>query len=169
MYDAINPNSKVYPFTWIELFYIAAYDTCSDKTMNVSRQPIEDYNSIVPMRINIIPCEKYKKYVFNNKEYPRYPLVKILMEDTDNLRRYFVDTMRLNNSYLAGFDADFDGDQMTGYGNYSKEANEEAEKRIHSISNFVDNRAQSSTREFGEIVRSTLFALTITKEELKKM
>lgn len=107
------------PLNWTELFYIIAQDTVSDKVCYITRYPIEDYNSIYPTFINIIPSKLHKKLrLENGRYYPRFP-------DFSNIKRkeirevpqsvlntLFPDTLRLFPAYLAQLKADYDGSSL---------------------------------------------------------
>ena len=147
------------PITYCELFYIIAETNVSDKHAYVTRYPVEDQNSVYPTKINIIPSSKYgPKYGF-----PRYP--KVDVADKTKLDYFFVDSFRISPLYLNSLGADFDGDQVNFQGVFTKEANEDADRQIHSIANFIgiDGEPIRVFKLFGGLA---LYTLTLKPEDM---
>lgn len=159
--ENVKSNITVHPMTLTELFYIIAEDYVSDKHVLITRYPIEDYHNIYPSGINIIPSQKMVKKVINGVEYPRYPDLSGIT--IDNANQAFTDTLRLFPTYLKALGADFDGDMCSLQGIMSEEANAEAERYIHSITNIV-NIAGETMRTTGDVTAHTIFGLTAGPE-----
>ena len=61
------------------------------------------------------------------------PFLEVAQKEHDS----FADTLRFSNAYLDSIGGDFDGDQCTCKGVYTREANDELEQFMHSKQNFV--------------------------------
>jgi hypothetical protein len=59
--------------TMCEIFYIVALNTIRDKSVLITRYPIEDYHNIYPSLMNIIPFAKTGKIEIEGNIYPRFP------------------------------------------------------------------------------------------------
>ena len=65
----------------------------------------------------------------------------------------------MDNNYLKGMGGDYDGDQITCKGVYTEEANEECEKFMNSIGNFI-NFGGKPSKVPGDDTVQALYALT---------
>ena len=145
--------------TLTEIFYMAAYETCKDKTIYITRYPIEDQHNIYPSLFNIIPCINYKsRYVFN-RFYPHFPVIPRDTKNQENLNYLFVDSLRVFPSYLKALGGDFDGDQVSIQGVFTEEANNAARKYITSNMNIM-NASGGTMREFSEVCQIGNYMLT---------
>lgn len=152
-----SSDAKYHPLTLLELFYIVAFDTVSDKCAYITRYPIEDYHNIYPTKINIIPCNKTKSVVFNSVTYPKFP--SITNTSIDEVDTLFTDSLRLFPAYLKALGADFDGDMCSVQGVFTKDANQKAKEYIYSPTNII-NIAGNTVRTTGDVTAHTVFALT---------
>ena len=161
----VDLKKALRPLNWSELFYIIAQDNVSDKICYITRYPIEDYNSIYPSYMNIIPSKKYKKLIINGKVYPRFPdfssvAGKNLREISNSeLSFLFSDTLKLFPSYLSQLKADFDGDQLSVQSLFTEEAKAEAEKFMFSKLNFAGTGGVS-VKEFANVSFHGIYGLT---------
>lgn len=152
-------NSR--PITLCEMFYMIAMDTVKDKSIMITRYPIEDYQNIYPSLMNIMPFERTKKKVINGVEYPRFPDIT----ENDIAHRYestagenFNDTLHLFPTYLKALGADFDGDTVTVQGVFSKG---NAKEYIESPMNMVNiSGGASGTREVTDVITQVIYAMT---------
>jgi hypothetical protein len=154
--DQAMIENKWKPVNLTELFYMAAYDTVRDKTIYITRYPIEDQHNIYPSLMNIIPCESYGPRMIENTLYPRFPKAFIGFA---SLRVFFIDTLRVFPSYLKALGGDFDGDMVSIQGVFTNEANTDATKYIYSKMNIMDVSG-GTMREFSEIASMTAFMIT---------
>lgn len=159
-----------HPITWLELFYMAAFNTVKDKSILITRYPYEDNNSMFPSKMIIEPCtnpSKKHNYHFkrtiNNIEYPKYPNISRLklLEDYDTV---FKESLRMFPIYLNQLKGDFDGDHVSIIGIFTNEGNEEATNHINSNGNVIDLNL-GTMKEIGLIGQQTLFNLTYKSPE----
>jgi len=163
--DEMKVNSKytIRPMSVTEALYIAAYKTCYNKCMYITRYPIEDQHNIYPTMFNIIPCTNTEKRIVLGDEYPRWPILSDDREHAHDLNYLFVDTVRVFPTFLKALGGDFDGDQISTQGVFTEEANEACRKYITSKMNIV-NVSGGTMREFAEISQVGLFNLTFRYE-----
>lgn len=95
---------------------------------------------------------------YNGEIYKWYPKIREedIGKDTSNT---FVDTLRFSNTYLVGIGGDYDGDQCTCKGVYTREANDELHQLMNSKQNFI-TFGGSPLREPGADSMQALYALT---------
>lgn len=95
---------------------------------------------------------------YNGVVYKWYPKIREenIGMDTSNT---FVDTLRFSNTYLAGMGGDYDGDQCTCKGVYTREANKELDEFMNSKQNFI-TFGGSPLREPGADSMQAIYALT---------
>lgn len=161
----VNSKYSIRPLTITEALYIAAYKTCNDKCMYITRYPIEDQHNIYPTLINIIPCTNTEKRIFMGEEFPKWPVLPDPNEnDAKALNYIFVDTIRVFPTYLKALGGDFDGDQISTQGVFTEEANEACKKYITSKMNIV-NVSGGTMREFAEVSMVGLYNLTYRHEQ----
>ena len=67
--------------------------------------------------------------------------------------------MRMSNAYLSGMGGDYDGDQCTCKGVYTREANEELKDFMNSKENFVTFGC-APLREPGADCLQSIYAIT---------
>lgn len=156
--------------TWCDVFFIAAVEATRDKQILITRFPIDSFSNQFTTGIEVASTKETEEIVFNNVLYKWYP--KIREEDigTDTSNS-FVDTLRFSNTYLAGIGGDYDGDQVTCKGVYTREANEELRTFMNNKQNFITFGCKP-LREPGSDSLQSIYALTkvlsttkITKSE----
>jgi len=146
------------PLTLCELFYIIATKYCAGKYIETTRYPVEDRNNTFPSLPNIIPFYKTERRVIDGVEYKRFPVItKEDIEDIENMGRKFQDTLRMFPTFLPALGADFDGDQTSCNGVFTK--NSGCGEYIYSPANWI-NIGGGTMRSTGDIVAHTLYALT---------
>jgi hypothetical protein len=156
-------NGTVKTMNLTELFYMATYNTCSDKSVYVTRFPVDNHNSIYPMKANIIPCLNYKVKTVDGISYPRFPVIPKEGIKFD-LTHFYGSTLRVHNSQLTSLGADYDGDTVSVYSVFSNEANEVAQKHIYSKSNCLDLKG-GTMRSMVDNAGQALFFLTFRREK----
>lgn len=152
----------VHPMNLTELFYMAAMNTIKDKSVLVTRYPIEDYHNIYPSKMNIIPCIKTKRLIVDEVEYPRFPDFSSV--SPGHLDKYFVDTLRVFPTYLSALGGDFDGDMCSLQGVFAEESVDETINYINSVANIV-NIAGGTMRQTSNTLAHAIFGLTYGPEE----
>lgn len=71
----------------------------------------------------------------------------------------FIDTLRFSNLHLSGIGGDFDGDQVTCKGVYTREANDELRAFMSNKQNFITFGCKP-IKELGSDSYQSIFALT---------
>ena len=155
----VNSDYKMRPLSITEALYIAAYKTCHDKCMYITRYPIEDQHNIYPTMINIIPCSTTQKITFMGEEFPKWPILPNDRSKAKDLNYLFVDTVRVFPTFLKALGGDFDGDQISTQGVFTEEANEACKRYITSKMNMI-NVSGGTMREFAEVSQVGMFNLT---------
>lgn len=131
------PNRLVNrPFTWTDLFYMAAVDTLSDKYVYITRYPVEDYSHIFPSKCTPVSTLRTIPVKVDGKLYPNYPVIDTTLP-TDKIATLFIDTVTMSNLFLDALGGDYDGDTTIEKLCFTLEANEEAEKLSQDIRSFV--------------------------------
>lgn len=151
------------PITWTDIFYLAAKDSTEDKHIVVTRYPVLDYMGSIYTKITILSTRNVEPMVINNVYYSDYPIVDLNIPQ-EKLDAYFIDSFKLNPLYLPGLVGDHDGDQTTGKILFSKQANEDAERIMHSLTNILGIDG-SPIRKFGNELMQALYTLTRFREE----
>ena len=115
--------------------------------------------------VEVASTKETEEVEYNGVLYKWYP--KIREEDigTDTSNR-FVDTLRFSNVYLAGIGGDYDGDQVTVKGVYTREANDELEHFMYSKQSFVTYGGKP-LKEPGSDSIQALYALTKVLSDTK--
>lgn len=155
--DANNRVQINRPLTWTDLLYLAATDVTSDKHVQVTRYPLLDYLGVYFARIHVLSTRDTMPMVVNNTLYPYYPVIDLRVHG--NLDALFIDSLKQTPLYLKGLDGDHDGDQVTTKGVMSVEANQDAEKIIHSKTNLVTIDGHL-IRSLGNEAAQTLYTMT---------
>jgi hypothetical protein len=153
----ITQLEGIRPLTMCEIFYIVAMNTIREKSVLITRYPVEDYHNIYPSLMNIIPFVKTGKVSIEGNEYPRFPIIS--EEDTKdaNIGSRFTDTFKVMNSYRASLGLDHDGDTLSIQGIFTK--NSGSREYIYSKTNII-NIGGLTMRETGDITAHTIYALT---------
>ena len=144
--------------TWCDVFYMASVEATKDKHVLITRFPIDFFSNQITTKIEVASTKETEPLEVNGVMYRFYPKIreKDIGSDTSNT---FSDTLVFNNTYLKGMGGDFDGDQCTCKGVYTREANDELERLMNSKQNFI-NFGASPLREFGDDTYQSIFALT---------
>lgn len=97
--------------------------------------------------------------VVDGKFYENYPDIKQedIGADTSHM---FIDSINLSNLYLEGMGGDYDGDQVTVKGIFTKEANEELDKVMRSNYNYIDAGGKGIRKASNEAIQS-MYNLTL--------
>lgn len=110
--------------TWCDVFFIAAVEAVRDKQILITRFPIDYFSNQFTTGVEVSSTKETEEIEFNGVNYKYYPKIREqdMYKDTSNA---FVDTLRFSNCYLSGIGGDYDGDQCTCKGVYTREANDE--------------------------------------------
>lgn len=122
--------------TWCDLFYMALVDVTKDKHILITRYPIDSAYSQFPTKIVVSSTIETEPIFYNDEFYAYYP--KIREEDINSdTGSKFIDTLRISNLMLDAIGGDYDGDQASGKGVYTTEANEELSEYLNSRLNYI--------------------------------
>lgn len=109
-------------------------------------------------KIRISTIKETEKIYIDGKYYPFYP--KIRNKDINqNTSDRFIDTLMISNLMLKGAGGDYDGDQVSVKGVWTQEANDELNKFVSSVSNYIDLGGVNIRVSTNEAVQS-LYCLT---------
>ena len=144
--------------TWCDVFFIAANESVFDKQVLITRFPIDSFSNQFTTKVAVASTKKTEHIEFNGQDYKYYPKIREsdIGSDTSNT---FIDTLRFSNLYLNSIGGDFDGDQCTCKGVYTREANDELAKFQKSKANFV-NFGCKPLKVPGDDSIQALYALT---------
>lgn len=152
--------------TWCDLFYMAAVEVTRDKTVLITRYPIDSCYNQFPSMINVSSTHETEPIFIDGKFYKFYP--KIREKDIGtNTSNKFVDTLSMSNIYLGSIGGDYDGDQISSKSIFSIEANKELRDQINSKRHYISlgGKCIMSTTNEGAMV---LYALTMAVDPDKK-
>lgn len=151
--------------TWCDVFYMAAVEASKDKTILITRFPIDSYFNQFPTKMVVSSIKETEPLYINDTYYPFYPKIrdKNIGSDTSNK---FIDTLCISNLYLDAIGGDYDGDQATSKGVYTKEANEELAKFMNSKANYI-NVGGTNIRTVGADSLQSLYSLTKILKDTK--
>lgn len=125
------------PMTITDLLYLACYDVLKDKHVYITRYPITDFMGIFPTRIHVMSTNNTCVMKYNDEIYKFYPDID-LTKSKDDVSRYFIDVLQMQNGYLSAIGGDYDGDTVSTRIVFSQEANIEAERILTSKINLLD-------------------------------
>lgn len=132
--DTLKFNRRL---TWCDLFYMAVTDVSADKTVLITRFPIDSYLNQYPSKVrikstvNTVPMVIQSEFEDNLKFYRWYPKI----ENTDigaNTSPMFEDTLSICNGLIEVMGMDYDGDTATVKPVYTIEANQECERQMNA-------------------------------------
>lgn len=144
--------------TWCDVFFIAATEAVRDKTILITRFPMDSAYNQFPTKIRISTIKETENIYMRGELYRFYP--KIREEDIGkNTSKLFTDTLQISNLYLNAITGDYDGDQTSIRGVYSVEANEELIEFMNSKKNYLDLGGINMRISTNEAVQS-LYSMT---------
>lgn len=161
----VDPNNRTSDnplvnrrLTWCDVFYIACVEAVRDKHILITRFPIDYFSNQFVTKVEVSSTKEMEQIEYDGVIYKWYPKIREedIGKDTSNT---FVDTLRFSNTYLVGIGGDYDGDQCTCKGVYTREANDELHQLMNSKQNFI-TFGGSPLREPGADSMQALYALT---------
>lgn len=92
--------------TWCDVIFLAALEATKDKTILITRYPIDSYFNQFPTMITVNSTKETEPMIVNDKYIKYYPKIRQedIGKDTSNL---FVDTLNICNCYLGGICGDY--------------------------------------------------------------
>lgn len=144
--------------TWVDVFYIACQEFIEDKTVLLTRFPMDTYYNTIPTQINIKTTMEHEPMLIRNKFMKYYPQIK----DEDigkNTSGMFDDSCNVANPLVKGAGGDYDGDTMSSKGVYLREANEELIEYMNSKAFYINLGAKNG-RLSESTARQTIYSLT---------
>ncbi|MCK9198434.1 MAG: hypothetical protein M0P49_02410 [Bacilli bacterium] len=144
--------------TWCDIFYMAAVEVTKDKTILITRYPIDSSQNQFPTKVIVSSTKETEPILYDNVYYKYYP--KIREEDIgSNTSNKFIDTMRISNLYLPAVGGDYDGDIVSDKGIFTTEANEELENFMNSKAHYISLNGINMRTSNNEAIQS-LYSLT---------
>lgn len=154
--------------TWCDVFFIAVTEAVQDKHVLITRYPIDSMYNQFPIGIVVSSTKNTEPMYYNGKFYQYYP--KIEQEDIGrNTSNLFVDTLRMSNLLLSAILGDYDGDQVSTKGVFTKEANDECKEFINSKFNYIGMDGKTIRTTTNESVQSIYTLTMVMKEDLSKL
>lgn len=145
--------------TWTDLIYRAAVEITQNRTVVVTRYPLEDYFGVAGFRVHVLSTINTTPLEVNGKLYTHYPIVDTRMDQSE-VSIQFVNTLIMANCFLGGYGADYDGDQVTVKGNFTEEANKEMIEFTKSKKNILTIGGDSNRSVINEALQA-IYSLTI--------
>lgn len=159
--SALSATISTRPMTWMDIFYLAAVETLSDKYVYITRYPVLDYFGTFPTRISVLSTNKTMPVMINGKVYPHYPIIDSSLPE-DKVVTMCIDTVSISNLYLDAIGGDYDGDMCSFKVCYTEEANQEAEQMLHSLKHYISLKG-SLVRKIGNEAYLTFYNMTRKK------
>lgn len=151
--------------TWLDLFYMCAVAATEDKTVMITRYPMDSYFNQLYTRIRVSSIIETEPMVINGKFYKWYPKIRQtdIGKDTSNM---FIDTCQIANPYCGIMGADFDGDTVTVKMAYTIETNKELQNYLDSKAQFITLSGTNGRKAEKEAIQA-LYNLTLVLPETK--
>ena len=151
--------------TWLDLFYMCAVAATEDKTVIITRYPMDSYFNQLYTRIRVSSIIETEPMVINGKFYKWYPKIRQtdIGRDTSNM---FIDTCQIANPYCGIMGADFDGDTVTVKMAYTIETNKELQNYLDSKAQFITLSGTNGRKAEKEAIQA-LYNLTLVLPETK--
>lgn len=122
--------------TWCDLFFICAQEFIDDKTVLITRFPIDSYYNQFPQQIRVSSTNKTEPMIIRDKFIKHYPMIRT--EDIgSNTSTMFIDSMQFSNAHLNSVGGDYDGDTVSDKGVYTVEANNELREYMNSKAFYI--------------------------------
>jgi hypothetical protein len=166
--DPKNPEDSVLAkrrLTWCDIFFIATCEAVRDKHILITRFPVDTFANQFTTKVEVASTKETEEVEYNGITYKWYPKIREedIGKDTSNT---FVDTLRFSNLYLKSIGGDFDGDQVTCKGVYTREANDELENYMNSKENFITFGAKALKSPGDDSIKA-LYALSKVLSDAK--
>ena len=144
--------------TWCDVFFIATVEAVKDKHVLLTRFPIDYFSNQFTTKVVVASTKDTEEVVYEGQLYKWYPKIREEDIETDTSNK-FVDTLRFSNLYLNSIGGDYDGDQATCKGVYTREANAELDNFMNSKQNFITFGCKPLKEPGSDSIQS-MYALT---------
>lgn len=151
--------------SWVDIFYQAAVEATKDKTILITRFPMDSFYNQFPNEIVVSSTIETEPMYIKETFYPHYPKIREEMFGT-HTGNYFKDTMSIANVQLSSIGGDYDGDMITSKGSYAVETNDELKEYLHSKSFFID-LGTTNVRTSGNEAIQALYSLTKVEKDTR--
>ena len=144
--------------TLTDLMYLAAVDIYANRHVIITRYPITSFQSLYPIKVQVLSTMKTCKMNVNGRIYRFYPVIDVNLPQ-DKVATQFIEVLMMQNTYLQTLDADYDGDQVSVRTVFSQEANAECDRLCKEPTNYLSANGTNVRTSEKESVQ-TLYALT---------
>jgi hypothetical protein len=151
-----NPGKSVLInryMTWCDVLYIAACEVTKNKTVLITRYPIDSCYNQFPTKIVVSSTKETEPVYYNGELYRYYPKIRDEYVNT-NTSNSFIDTLMISNLMLSAIGGDYDGDQTSVKGVFTKEANNELLKFMNSKANYIGFNGECIRTSSNEAIQS---------------
>jgi len=131
-------------FTLADLLYIACWFVIKDKYVFATRFPVESHQSVNIFKPVIVSTERTVKFNVDKNTTEDFDKDLIFENYPDINCKLWRDSAILDNTTTTIFGADFDGDMLSIYGVFSKDANDQLAKLIKDKRTVLNARGGSS-------------------------
>lgn len=150
---------NVYPITWVELFYIMGYKDWNKYPMLSTRYPISGSGSIFPAYVYCKPTVvteiRYEADEYGNPILENRAISFPVLENA-----VFVDSIAVDHSRLAGLNADFDGDTVSGIALYTEDAIKEIDSYLKSPEAYLKPGGGILNNPYTDPIQRVIFNMT---------
>jgi len=154
--------------TWCDVFFMAATEIIKDKTIFITRYPIDSMYNQFPTKIVVSSTNITEPMIVNGVFIKNYPKIREADIGT-NTSNKFVDTLQVCNAYLGSIGGDYDGDQGTVKPLYSIEANAEVLKQIDSKIHYISLEGTNIMKTTNEGLQSLYNLTLVLPDDRKKL
>ncbi len=146
---------RVEPVSWSEAMYIASIQITHDRHVLITRYPVLEEGSLFPAKCIVVTTDKtiHGKLHFNQEaklDVLRFPIVDEI----------YTESVTLQETRLAGLNADFDGDMVNVIGVWLDDANQEIKDHLRSIKNLVSSDFSLNFDTSSDIIKLVMHNLS---------
>lgn len=163
-----SPDPTVRRMTWCDLFFMAAVDESKDKSVMITRYPIDKPTNTLPTGINVASTRETISIYINHNYYRYYPKITDAEIGTDTDAK-FVDTLKMSNTFCPGMVADYDGDTVSIKIPYTIEANQELMNLRNSKTYFLNLDGVNIKKSENDCIQSLYMITKVLNKDKDKL